>query len=162
MSMGQLLKHPFPPETGEKCRWRLFPATSLGQNAAACKIDLKKVIGGDDRAAYMGNRVWSEKNRWVNLEVGSDDSVLIWLNGQEVHRFEGGRGVVPGSDKLQVHLRAGWNDLLAKVTQASQGWGYCARIAERPGETISDLRIMPGYAPLIDITPDPPSSGGRE
>jgi len=55
------------------------------------------------------------------LELGSDDGVKIWLNGSQIYALNTARPLQPGSDKVNLTLRAGWNLLVAKVTQTT--WG---------------------------------------
>jgi hypothetical protein len=74
----------------------------------------------------------------ATLLVGSDDGVKIWVNGAVVHTRDVGRGMRVDEDQVRIHLKAGWNRLMFKVTQRGQGWGLAARIAD------ADLRPVDG------------------
>ena len=66
----------------------------------------------------------------VTLGVSSDDSIKVWLNGEEIHNnpVNRGRGGTPADidgyqDKIEVNLVAGGNLLLVKVSERGGGWG---------------------------------------
>ena len=56
----------------------------------------------------------------VTMNVGSDDSIKVWLNGEEVYKNPINRGSGGYQDSFSVNLKQGDNLLLVKV---SQGWG---------------------------------------
>jgi hypothetical protein len=62
------------------------------------------------------------------LKCGSDDGIKVWINGQVVHQWEGQRGHAPGSDQQAIHLEAGVNRVLVKVSQLNGGWGFSVGI----------------------------------
>ena len=73
----------------------------------------------------------------VTIGVSSDDSVKVWLNGEEVHNnpVNRGRGDADSfQDEFQVDLVAGDNILLVKVSERGGGWGmYAGTNAELAG-----------------------------
>jgi HEAT repeat protein len=123
----------FAPEEGDATgvQWKAFPAGTNPEKPWL--LDFKKVIGGDERVVYLRNRVWSDSTRKALLEVGSDDGIKIWLNGEVVHGIDAERLVNPGDDKIEVTLKQGWNALLVKVNQHSGEWGACVRLSA-PGQ----------------------------
>jgi hypothetical protein len=104
------------------------------------KIDLLQAIGGLQRVAYARTWINSPRQQNVRMEIGSDDGIKIWLNNTVVHANNVARAVQPGSDKVDVTLKKGWNSLLLKVTQYNAGWGFCIRLAEPGGEPVTGLR----------------------
>ena len=58
----------------------------------------------------------------VTMRVGSDDSIKVWLNGEEVHNNPVNRGAGDFQDDFQVNLVAGDNLLLVKVSERGGGW----------------------------------------
>ena len=131
----------FPPETAtaQDVKWRVMP---LGSDAKRPWVmDLLKALGGEQRVAYARTWVHSGKQQPVRLELGTDDGVKVWLNGQVVHANNTLRGIQPGSDKVDVTLNAGWNPLLLKVTQLNQGWAFCARFRAPDGSHLDGLRF---------------------
>ena len=49
---------------------------------------------------------------------------LLWLNGKQVHWIDEQRGAQPGDDQFAMHLTAGVNNLVDKVTELGGGWGF--------------------------------------
>ena len=139
----KLFKISFPPEqpeAREQAKWRLVPA---GVNRdKPWMVDLKKIIGGDHRAAYLRTNIWSPKNQSAQLELGSDDGLKVWLNGKLVHERNRERGLKPGEDKVKIRLRKGWNRLLLKINQGKGDWAACARLRTRKGRKLSGLRYQ--------------------
>ena len=58
----------------------------------------------------------------VDMRVGSDDSIKVWLNGEVVHNNPVNRGAGDFQDTFQVDLKAGANLLLVKVSERGGGW----------------------------------------
>ena len=129
---------PEQPQSGAQVAWRLMPA---GTDATQpWLLDLLALWGGEQRVAYLRSAVWSEATREVNLELGSDDGVKAWWNGQVVLSSNVQRAVAPAQEKVKLSLQPGWNQLLLKITQNNQGWGACARFSQPDGAPITDLR----------------------
>jgi HEAT repeat protein len=126
---------PFPPESsGEgvaQVSWKTVESSEAGQKPWV--VDLLKAIGGEQRVAYARTWIQSQTDQRVRLELGSDDGVKVWLNGQLVHAKNVARPLRPGSDKVDVDLKKGSNTLLLKITQNDQGWEFCARIVAPDG-----------------------------
>ena len=94
--------------------------------------------------AYLRTGIWSETGRDLNLELGSDDGVKAWWNGKLELAHNTARAVAPAEEKINVHVRQGWNRLLLKITQNSQGWGACARFTNTDGSPVGGLRYAIG------------------
>ncbi len=132
----------FAPERGaaEQVCWRLMPAGTNPEQPWL--LDLLALHGGDNRVAYLRNRVWSSETRTVVLELGSDDGVKVWLNGKIVHSNNTMRAIQPAQEKVTLTLQEGWNTLMLKITQNVMGWGVCARFAGAGGRSIEGLRFQ--------------------
>ena len=108
-------------------------------------VDLQSLIGGDNCVAYLQGQIWSQIEQKAVLEIGSDDGIKVWLNGQIVHANNAMRGVKAGEDKVQVTLKKEWNEIRLKVTNGSGGWGACLRVADDEGkrlETVKEVSLM--------------------
>jgi hypothetical protein len=104
-------------------------------------ISIAKVLGSyDNSAAYLKSSIWSATQQKDVLELGSDDGIKVWLNGQLIHSNNVMRGVAPAQDKVAVTLAAGWNELLLKVTNGSGGWATCARLVSEDGGKIENIK----------------------
>ncbi|MDA1191634.1 MAG: serine hydrolase [Candidatus Poribacteria bacterium] len=61
------------------------------------------------------------------LGVGSDDAVVVWLNGEQIHRNWTGRAPGPDQDIVPARFSSGKNTLLLKVQNGILGWGFYFR-----------------------------------
>ncbi len=135
-----LVDHKFPPENprDQSSEWQPMPVTDP-QNP--WRVGLDQHFGGDNRVAYLKTRVWVDQQQLARAEIGSDDSIKMWLNGKLVHTNEVGRGVTPGDDIVEVTLTKGWNDVLLKIINGVGGWGACLRFRSLAREHIPGLKI---------------------
>ncbi|HLK61767.1 MAG TPA: hypothetical protein VKU00_34795, partial [Chthonomonadaceae bacterium] len=137
---SRLFDIPFPPEEAQADRvaWRLMPVVTNPDQPWL--LDLLALWGGEQRVAYLRTAVYSETARDLILELGSDDGIKVWWNGEVVLAHNTQRGVAPGQEKVTVHVKSGWNPLLLKITQNVLGWGACARFTNPDGSPATGLR----------------------
>jgi len=120
----------FPPETDKldlhkpydglrgKVRWRRY-------RSPGNYIDLAKIYNHHKAAvAYAVCWVRSDAARPVRLSIGSNDGVKVWVNRQLRFSHDIGRSAKPGQDKARTDLAAGWNELLVKVDNRDNNWGF--------------------------------------
>jgi putative membrane-bound dehydrogenase-like protein len=128
----------YPPETEQKfdavypgcdqqVKWQEVRANLRDHG----RLDLAaRFQPNTDVVAYGYAEVDSAAARDAELVVGSDDSIIIWLNGQKVHEFLGDRGWAPDQEKVAVKLAAGKNRLLIKCGNHSGPWEYSVAVTE--------------------------------
>ena len=126
-----------PEKPGAKgVRWRPVSAN------AGVIVDLAKLLGGENRAAYLRTTLVSPHKLEAVLELGSDDGIKVWLNGKVIHANNASRGVKPGEDKVKITLRPGANTLMLKINNGSTDWAACARITGSDGKRITGLKVI--------------------
>ena len=128
-----------PPESGDTVDvgWK-----RLRRGIGAWDINLETTMGALDHvAAYVRTRVWSPVKQRARLELGSDDAVKAWLNGEQVHASYQHRGLAPRQDSAAVQLEEGWNDLMLKVVDHEGGWNFCCRLRKPDGSALDDLKF---------------------
>jgi hypothetical protein len=77
----------------------------------------------DDHTAYALITIVSPRARNnAIVRVGSDDSIKVWLNGEEVWRIAKNRPAGGFLEEFQVDLKAGDNLLLVKVSERARNW----------------------------------------
>ena len=133
---------PFPPEIPSREKevpWGLMPVCTNADQPWL--LDLLALWGGEQRVAYLRTVVVSDAAQQLNMELGSDDGVKAWWNGQQVLSHNVQRGVGPGQEKVAVTARAGANTLLLKIPQNVMGWGACARFTRPDGSPAQGLRF---------------------
>lgn len=101
------------------------------QNFAASSINLIQLFGAKtDCFVYAATILESPADQSVELLIGSDDGVAVWLNGEQVlQKLDIFRGMAPDQERVRIRLRKGANSLLLKITQGSGDWAYCVRFA---------------------------------
>jgi CubicO group peptidase (beta-lactamase class C family) len=106
----------------KKYEWRFVQATND-------IVDLTQAFGDSDFViAYAWAEINAPEAKTVLMALGSDDGVKVWLNGQLVHENWIGRPVVKDNDLFPLSFKKGRNQLLLKVQDMQQAWGFCCRI----------------------------------
>jgi HEAT repeat protein len=131
----------FEPELGQVVEWRRAPGTA--DLTRPGEVDLLSVANRTHAVMYLKTRVFVPAAQEVWLEIGSDDGLKLWLNGALVHATNATRTLTPAQERLKVGLRAGWNPMLAKVTQATGGWSLMVNFKNADGGEIPELRFDP-------------------
>ena len=131
------LSRPMPGLDDRSVNWELVRAGDRG------RIDLDARFGGEARAAFGYAELRIDEPREAEFLVGSDDTLIIWLNGREVYRFEGTRGFEPAKDSFRADLVGGANRIVVKCGNDAAGWAYSVEVSE-PAE----------YA-FLNVAPDP-------
>jgi len=130
---------------GEPYRWRYFSLEGMNYT-----LDLQRLIGPkDDCAAYLYAEVASEVPRAVWFKLGSDDEIVVWVNGQKVHEKLSGRGVTIDEDQAPVQLQRGINSVMMRITNGGGGWGGCLRITDSAGIPLA----LPQRRPEVATVP---------
>ncbi|MFO1020810.1 MAG: c-type cytochrome [Planctomycetales bacterium] len=78
--------------------------------------NFRKIYGDNPHSSYYAyTRLESPSQQTVQLLLGSDDGVQVWLNGREVWKNDISRAALPLQDVVIVDLQPGSNDLLIRV-----------------------------------------------
>jgi hypothetical protein len=157
----KVLDAAFPPEKeidlaatyqGAKgpIRWRIYSQEDVYQ--------LNGVLGGDpiynaewqndllNVVAYCTCTVTSPREQVAVLHIGSDDDAILWLNGREVWRHDGERGIHRDEDTARATLPAGTSRILMKVYNRADMWGASLRITDEAGQALDGVVIAPTAA----------------
>jgi type 1 glutamine amidotransferase/HEAT repeat protein/fructose-specific component phosphotransferase system IIB-like protein len=140
---NELLGVVFAPELSEApaVEWRRQPRTEDAERHWHIDLAANKTVAGNDRAAYLLTHLHLAAAQRARLELGSDDGLKVWLNGECVHENNALRGCTPKQDVVVADLRAGWNVILLKVTNAGGGWGAALRVRSEDGGSVAGLRV---------------------
>lgn len=133
---------PYVTKSGEEARDRSFiDRTQPLDFEAHGKLGAKVWRGLEDTdgkiqtyatkigAVLLGRRIHAPSPRSMDLLLGSDDAMWVWLNGEEVLAADVRRGVAKDQNRLTIDLRQGPNDLLIKVVNYGGGFGSYHRVA---------------------------------
>ena len=105
--------------------WTLGEISETGGNNVNDLVNEIGLGSGDvnDHSSYALITLESDSDQaGVEMKVGSDDSIKVWLNGEEVHKNAINRGAGDFQDTFEVDLVAGDNTLLVKVSERGGGW----------------------------------------
>ena len=91
-------------------------------------------------AALYGQKDYATAYAWAEIEmdeagpcllgIASDDAVKVWLNGKLIHENWTTRLARPDDDLVGADFRAGKNQLLFKVQNSGEFWGFACRRAD--------------------------------
>lgn len=152
-----LAKH-FPPEgapidltaaykgkNDKDIRWRkrvreLKPGDNLTEEFFT---DFDDFYGGRvyDAVAYAVTWLDVPDDTDAVLAIGTDDGVVAWLNGEEVHRNDVGRPYTSKQDRVNIRLKKGINELRLKVNQGGGDWAFAAHVETPTGNALPGLKV---------------------
>ncbi len=98
------------------------------------RIDLLSYYGGASNViSYAFTYFYAPEDQQVELWVGSDEDMIIYINGEKVYSFSGtrlyGDGVIL-SEKKTAYVRKGENKLLVKTLNKSGDYSFALNICE--------------------------------
>jgi putative membrane-bound dehydrogenase-like protein len=106
---------------GRELRWR----TMKGRGAEGM-VDLGSENSSE---AYCVAEINSDVQRAVQLLVGSDDRMTLYLNGDKIHEDLRDGGWSPDEATVAATLKAGRNLLVAKVGNTGGGWMFSVAVS---------------------------------
>lgn len=88
-------------------------------------IDLAKFFQTrDSGAGYAVTWVYADRLQPVELSIGSDDGVKVWIKDRLIFAHDCGRSAAPGQDHVRTDLQLGWNKIMLKVDNHAAEWGF--------------------------------------
>jgi len=95
------------------------------------KINLKAHFGRQRNCvAYAYAEFTALKTQEAELWVGSDDPMVVWINGEEVYRFGRSRKHDLPNDEEVIQIRQGRNSVLVEVAQQRKDFDFSLNICE--------------------------------
>jgi hypothetical protein len=103
---------------GEPAVWRDGKFTDgQANNLALFKNNSQAVV-------YLHREIRCARAMDLPISMGSDDGLVVWLNGTRVIAQNVQRACAPDQARVTLKLKAGKNDLLVKVTQGDGAWEF--------------------------------------
>ena len=118
-------------ETPFKYRLEVAPADSVFDDVEF--VNFGRTFGlGRPAVAYAYTRIYSDKDKRMNIQLEHNDACKIWLNGEIVYEKKGNRVLnliyeersVEMSFQCELPLRKGENTLLVKSETAGGQWAF--------------------------------------
>ncbi|MBN2000471.1 DUF362 domain-containing protein [candidate division KSB1 bacterium] len=98
------------------------------------RVDLRDYFGlnsSDDAVSYAFCFFHAPKDQKAELWIGSDEALIIYINGEEIYRYAGTRSFKDNefvSEKVMTDIKAGENRLLIKSLQKYGRYDFCLNI----------------------------------
>jgi len=118
---------------GREFEWKAFHTTD---QQGIVNLD-RHLADMDHVGAFAYAEITVDEAQDVVLKIGSDDSIVIRINGEKVHAFKGARGVKVDQDTAKAHLEKGTNKVLVKILDNVHDWGFCIRVTTPAGDPVS-------------------------
>src|SRR3989338_5066910 len=110
--------------------------------------------GGNYKATYAYAEVTSPREMSVDLRIGSDDAIKVWLNGgAPVYERLAVRLAKFDENSVGVTLRRGTNRFLFKVLNKIGDFQLYARLCDASGQGLAELQYDPvpvNLPPTVD------------
>jgi len=110
----------------KKLTWKVQKLASNGS------IEKLPGFNVDFATVYMAIYLKFARAEKVDLWLGSDDSIAVWLNGKSVWKNPVVRYWIADVDKIKVDVKAGWNFLLVKIGESEGGWVASVKFPNTP------------------------------
>jgi putative membrane-bound dehydrogenase-like protein len=92
-------------------------------------IDVSRLFSiTDNVSAFAVAEIKSATDADTSFEGGSDDGLILWLNGREVYRDTSEHGYEPDKYHFRARLKAGANLLVAQTLNVGAGWEFSVRV----------------------------------
>ena len=96
---------------------------------------------------YLARSVTASRACEVELEMGSDDTITLWINGKQHLANDAARPCRLGDENVTVPLKKGANTLLLKICQGKLWFGFAfkalgADLPTAKGEIPSQFRML--------------------
>jgi len=120
----------FPPEAAylaepESVLWASAERKDEVVSRVGAYVDLlKRYHPGDNVVFYAFTQVYAPADVETRLSLGSDDGVVVWINGEVVWENKAARPARPDQDSCDVTLSKGWNPVLIKVDNTVGDFGF--------------------------------------
>ena len=100
-------------------------------------VDCRALFKPSDRVlAYAYTELAADAEREVELHLGRDDGLSLWLNGQLLYDEHTAHGVEARDFVVTAKLVAGINRFLAKSSQGGGDWAFYLRITDAGGRPL--------------------------
>ncbi|NQT22954.1 MAG: tetratricopeptide repeat protein [Candidatus Omnitrophica bacterium] len=103
-------------------------------------VDLNQILKPNDNAAvYALTYAYARQPRDLQIRLGSDDPIAVWVNDKLVFKKAVKRPAAFDKDVISVKFKKGWNKILLKATEDYGSWGFYFRVTDLNGNTPGDV-----------------------
>lgn len=100
-------------------------------------------------STYLFRKLEASAECVLDISLGSDDGIVLWLNGQQQLAKDVARGAAANQESARLVLKAGSNQLLMKIVNTGGIGGFyfrqkSATFGGLPPEVVASLRVDSG------------------
>ena len=123
----------------QQIKWQYHELSINWSNLDEIKNNIGKSLGQEKNynyaLAFFVVYIRSPEERKTTLKVRSDDSIRVWLNGNEISQLQhlSGRKITQQEDSSDIKLEKGYNILTIALGNQEFNWGMSARIENDTG-----------------------------
>ena len=93
------------------------------------KCDLGQLLDKPfDSVAFAYCEFDAPRSEAAQLQVASDESMTVWVNGEEVYRFDGWRRVERPNEMVPIRVKAGRNAVLCRLEQSTRKFLFSVNV----------------------------------
>ncbi len=92
-------------------------------------------------AAYVFCPEEKDRNRRVQVRLGSDDDFRLWINGKLIGEKSGSRPAHADDDAFNARLEKGWNRILFKICDRTMDAAAVLRLTDVKGKPMESLKV---------------------
>lgn len=101
-------------------------------DAASGKVDVTATLGDRSSAWALGFTLWETSRTGKHtFQVGSDDQLKVWIDGQQVFEFGGERGWSPAQQSFEIDLAAGAHPIWIQCGNGGAQWEFSVHVPGR-------------------------------
>jgi glucose/arabinose dehydrogenase len=116
------LKKTYSGKDEAKVGWKEIPRFRVGEIN-----NLKFFANNDDSCIYLYHEIDAAAPTKLPVSLGSDDGLIVWLNGKCLVSDNTVRAAAPDQDRAVLRLKKGKNRLLVKVCNVGGEWAFYIR-----------------------------------
>ncbi len=129
---------------GRKVRWR----EQQGDPKQYGKVNLAPFFSPNNNVvAYGYAEVEAKAARDAQLLVGSDDTLVVWVNGKKVYEVGGSRAWAHGQAQVNIRLEKGTNAILIRCGNVGGPWEFSVAVSSDPER----YAFLQGGAPKLGL-----------
>lgn len=118
-------------KTFDELKWQAQPDWVDGQ--------VHNTLTGDNSANYLYRTIEVPVPGPLEIKLGRDDSIKVWLNGKNVLAKEAAGPAAADQEKVTLQLESGVNHLLVKIVNAKDASGFYFSSKQDPPKNIADI-----------------------
>lgn len=125
----------FAPESVGAVLWK---KTSLAPDGS---LDLNALLGEPTNcAAYVRFALSASEAATLHLSIGSDDGLIVLLDGKRVFTHDVWRGCTPGEEQLDLLITAGRHVVMMRINNGAGGYGLSLKASSLGAAKVTALR----------------------